>query len=134
MVREFYTLCRTPYIEVHHTPAKRSMRNAGMNLKVWELAGPSVAMNKLDHEKTASHGRLGNMSKVYTDIQTQLILSGQFRSAVEMDQIDLRRKFGGKYEIGIQQMDIYLGVLERLACPPPSCDFILYILHGLQTM
>ena len=30
-----------------------------------------------------------------------------------MDKEDLRDNFGGKYEIGMQQMDIYLRVLEH---------------------
>lgn len=75
--------------------------------------GPSVWMETVDHATTLSNGS-SRGAKAYRRAQQELIDNNDFRGAVQMDIVDLRRpQFGSKYEQGIQEMVNYLKRLER---------------------
>lgn len=82
--------------EVHHMPANSvSPLSRG--------TGPGIRMDKLDHRKTASWGS-SREARIYREKQKTLINQGKFAEAQYMDIIDIRNKFGSKYDRGIQQM------------------------------
>ena len=91
--------------EVHHTPAKKSS-----NLS--KRDGPAIRMEKSDHRKTASCGR-SKEAQAYREKQQELINSGKFKEAVQMDIDDIRSKFGDKYDKSIDEMLEYVNELEK---------------------
>lgn len=93
-----------PPTEIHHTPADSAS-------KLERDDGPAIAMEKKDHQKTASFGS-SREAKEYREVQKQNIDSGNIRKAIEMDINDLRSKFGNKYDKGIEQMLKYVDQLE----------------------
>lgn len=66
--------------------------------------GPSIHMSKADHRKTASHGHQGLAGAEYRAKQKELIDSGRFDDAIQMDIDDIQSKFGNKYDDAILQM------------------------------
>ena len=90
--------------EVHHMPAK-SVTGLSRN------NGPAIKMEKEDHEATASWGRKSTACD-YRAKQKELIDSGLFLEAVQMDIDDIHKNFGNKYDDAIEQMMDY--VLELL--------------------
>jgi RHS repeat-associated protein len=82
--------------EVHHTPAKSIS---------WlsEGDGPSIWMEKLDHQETASWGP-GPSRDAYREAQHLLVEQGLWEDAITMDIQDIRGKFGKKYDEGLLQM------------------------------
>ncbi len=90
--------------EVHHMPA-----DCISPLKMED--GPTIKMEKSDHLQTASWG-CSNEAKLYREKQKELIDSGDFRGAVQMDIDDIKSKFDDKYNKGISQMLDYVDKLE----------------------
>lgn len=90
--------------EVHHTPAKASSF-------LDEMDGPAIKMDKFDHQKTASWGN-SIEARGYRKMQQELIDSGNFRKAIELDIMDITDKFPGKYDDAIKEMLDYVNKLE----------------------
>lgn len=84
---------------VHHCPANSVNR-------LTTYSGPALRMLVSDHKKTASYGNKAS-AITYRSKQKQLILSGKFDAAMQMDVNDLRSKFGTKYNKAITQMINY---------------------------
>ncbi|SHM65320.1 hypothetical protein [Gracilibacillus kekensis] len=82
--------------EVHHMPANSVSPLSRGN-------GPGVRMETIDHRQTASWGN-SREARAYRAQQKSLIEQGKFNEAQNMDIIDLRNKFGNKYNEGIRQM------------------------------
>jgi len=85
--------------ENHHTPANSASPYS-------KNKGPSVNMEKADHRLTASWGS-SKEAKAYRAEQGKLINQGKFKEAQQMDWIDIRSKFGNKYDKGINQAQKY---------------------------
>ncbi|HHZ02210.1 MAG TPA: hypothetical protein GX396_04640 [Tissierellia bacterium] len=84
---------------VHHCPA-----NSVNGLTTYN--GPALRMLTSDHKKTASYGSKAT-AVAYRNKQKQLISSGKFDVAMQMDVDDIRSKFGTKYNKAITQMINY---------------------------
>lgn len=85
--------------EAHHMPADSvSPLSRGR--------GPATRMETKDHYATASWGR-SKEAQAYRDKQKQLIKEGKFKEAQQMDIDDLHKKFGDKYNEGIEDMEKY---------------------------
>jgi hypothetical protein len=82
--------------EVHHIPADAISPYSRGN-------GPSVWMDTLDHQQTASWGR-SNAAQAYRQQQLDLINQRRLREAMQMDIDDIRSRFGTKYDDHIRQM------------------------------
>lgn len=91
-------------IEVHHMPAYSAYKDVA---SIDKDRGACIAMNKADHQKTASWGR-GKNAQSYRDEQKQLITTGKIGAAFQMDKADLKSKFGSKYDRGVSQAESYL--------------------------
>jgi hypothetical protein len=88
-----------PGYEAHHVPA-----NSISPLSTEE--GPSLAMLTDDHRLTASWGN-SREARAYRQAQAELIEQGDFQGAQQMDIVDIKSKFGNKYDEAIQQMQDY---------------------------
>lgn len=73
--------------------------------------GPAIKMEKEDHRQTASWGN-SREAREYRAMQKELIDSGKFREAIQMDIDDIRGKFGNKYDGAISEMMKYVDKLE----------------------
>ena len=82
--------------QVHHMPAD-SVSPYSKNV------GPGIRLETKEHMDTASWGR-SKAAQAYRAIQKELIDSGLFREAQQMDIDDVRAKFGNKYDKSIQEM------------------------------
>ena len=91
--------------EVHHTPADSES-------PLERDDGPAIKMDKADHRMTASCGN-SLEAREYRAKQKELIDSGKFREAVQMDIDDIRGKFGDKYDKAIGEMLNYVDKLEK---------------------
>jgi hypothetical protein len=87
------------------------MKKAGLGY-LKQATGPAIAMSKLHHEDTFSHGRKGPRGKVYRTRQTKLIMQGYFKQAMLEDIDEVRLKFPGVYDEGLSQMLLYFSLLE----------------------
>ncbi|PCH74746.1 MAG: hypothetical protein COB98_09900 [Flavobacteriaceae bacterium] len=85
--------------EKHHIPA-----NAASPLSTYK--GGAVQIDPSDHKLSASYGS-SKSAKAYRAKQKQLIDSGDFKGAFEMDVKDLSSKFGKKYDDAIEQTRKY---------------------------
>lgn len=65
--------------------------------------GPAIVMEKADHRQTASCGS-SREAREYRAVQEELIKTGKFEDAMQMDIEDLHNKFGDKYDNEISQM------------------------------
>ncbi len=89
--------------EVHHMPSYGGISKSGIALSRGKA--PAICMTIMDHQQTASHS-----SKTYTDKQAGSIITlGRFgfEVAQNSDILDVRGKFGSKYDFGIIQMQNY---------------------------
>lgn len=68
--------------EVNHIPAFGSYKNTSLSLSHYK--GPSIFMDKLDHQLTASWGSKKSAFQWRT-MQEHLIQRGKFGKAMEMD-------------------------------------------------
>ncbi|WP_424405489.1 PAAR domain-containing protein [Pasteurella sp. PK-2025] len=89
------TLKNTTMEQKHHMPSQ-SAGNKGTN-------GGALTMETNDHKQTASFDNIAG-SKDYRNKQKGLIANGKFQEAFQMDVDDIRRKFGDKYDDGIEQL------------------------------
>ena len=87
--------------QVHHIPANSVS-------PVSHAKGPAIWMPTPDHLDTASWGSY-NKGKQWRAYQKELIDSGKFGKAMEMDIRDVQRKFGSQYNDGIREMLEYAG-------------------------
>lgn len=102
--REVKKMCDGRIHEVHHMPAKSTSF-------LEELDGPAIKMDKLDHQKTASWGN-SIEAREYRKMQQELVESGKFKKALELDIEDIIDKFPGKYDNAIKEMLEYVNELE----------------------
>lgn len=86
-------------LDSHHTPARAASY-------LHPEVGPSIQMDPADHALTASNGRMPG-SALYISEQRQAVNSGNFIAAQAMDIVDIRAKFGRKYDSAIVQMEAY---------------------------
>lgn len=91
--------------EVHHIPSDESS-------PLERNDGPCIKMDKEDHRKTASCGN-SREAREYRQQQKELIESGRFRDAIQMDIDDIKDKFGDKYDDAIAEMMEYVDQLEQ---------------------
>ena len=83
----------------HHMPSQQA-GNKGRN-------GGAIVMKTEDHKQTASFDKRRN-SSLYRKKQLTLIREGKFEEALEMDIADIKKKFGNKYDMEIEQLkDFY---------------------------
>lgn len=68
--------------------------------------GPAIAMDKQDHQQTASYGSSKEAIE-YRQQQKELIEDGKFEEAIQMDIDDIKSKFGDRYDEAIGQMKEY---------------------------
>ena len=102
--REVKKMCDGRIHEVHHMPAKSTSF-------LEELDGPAIKMDKLDHQKTASWGN-SIEAREYRKMQQELVESGKFKKALELDIEDIIDKFPDKYDNAIKEMLEYVNELE----------------------
>jgi hypothetical protein len=91
----------------HHCPAKKTYRDAPISSE----DGPAIKMSPSDHRKTASYGSSQD-AKDYRKKQRDLLSEGKLMDAIQMDVKDIRKKFGNKYDKGINQMLAYARTLN----------------------
>ena len=91
-------------IECHHCPANSAS-------KLSKSDGPTIQMEKGDHRQTASWGN-SKEAQEYRAKQADMIESGDFKGAQQMDIDDVQSKFGGKYDDAIRQMRDYTDKLD----------------------
>ncbi|OOF40972.1 hypothetical protein BKK49_05420 [Rodentibacter rarus] len=89
------TLKNTTVEQKHHMPSQAA-GNKGTN-------GGALTMETNDHKQTASFDNIAG-SKNYRNKQKDLIENGKFQEAFQMDVDDIKRKFGNKYDDGIEQL------------------------------
>src|SRR3989338_8214896 len=85
--------------EKHHVPAN-SVSPYSRN------QGPTLLMDKADHQETSSWGRFQEAAG-YRSQQKQLIEQGRFIDAQKMDIKDIQSKFGDKYNQGLREVVDY---------------------------
>jgi hypothetical protein len=92
-----------PKRESHHMPADATYSTLDGKSISTDLK-PAIQMDKADHHKTASWGS-GQSANAYRNTQAALIRSGKsgFMQAIMMDIVDIRSKFGDKYDAAIAQ-------------------------------
>lgn len=95
----------------HHMPAKN------ISPLSWD-DGPAIQMHPDDHRATHSYGRThmdrpGRPGDPRLKAQKWDIDNGRFRRAQELDIIEVRTKFGTKYDEAIEQMEAYTECLEQ---------------------
>ena len=73
---------------------------------------PSIQMTPADHALTASYGNSG-VAQQYQQRQRALLRSGNLRQAFMMDALDIRAKFGDKYDRAIAEAAAYMECVER---------------------
>jgi RHS repeat-associated protein len=97
----------------HHAPSWKAIEDSGIGLgKARGGYGnaPTVCMTIDDHADTASfRGRNRN----YKPFQLKLLKSGDFIGAQNLDVIDIKRKFGDRYDVGLTQMLNYSIILQK---------------------
>jgi RHS repeat-associated protein len=89
----------------HHAPSWSSIRDSNIQLgkqnKAYHDFTPTVCMSSDAHKATASYKGANHR---YKPFQLTLINSGKFNEAQNLDVVDIQRKFGHKYDVGILQM------------------------------
>lgn len=91
--------------EVHHMPSD-SVSSLSRS------KGPAIRMDKLDHKSTASYDHIDGAQE-FRDAQKELINSGNFHKALQMDIDDIRRNFGNKYDLHISELLKYVNELDE---------------------
>jgi RHS repeat-associated protein len=106
--------------EVNHMPAwdaivKSGIRFGQLSQSEGYNRGPTICMTVADHSKTASYkGHPLSRKGRYRGAQSTLIALGSygFDIAQNLDVLDVRGKFGSKYDYGIRQMQNYTELLQ----------------------
>jgi hypothetical protein len=98
--------------EVHHMPAD-SVSHLNRD------EGPAIWMETIEHQQTASWGRLRS-AITYRRQQQALIQQGQFLTAQQLDIDDIHTKFGDKYDTAIAEMLEYTQTIDAKLTPPTA--------------
>ena len=93
--------------EAHHLIPQKLLIITGI-LKVSE--GPSIRMEKKDHQLTRSYKRRDMLKNDFFRKQQEYLEALNIREAVEMEIADIQAKFGSKYDDAIS-------VSDSLDCP-----------------
>jgi hypothetical protein len=89
-----------PGTQLNHIPPCQVMKK----ISGWDpKQGGAVQMDKIDHRKVHTTGGSGN-TKDHRKHQQELIENGQMRDAIALDILDIRARFGNKYDEGINEM------------------------------
>ncbi|HWA73194.1 MAG TPA: polymorphic toxin-type HINT domain-containing protein [Polyangiaceae bacterium] len=92
--------------EVNHMPAWDSWVQSGKNPFTHGTA-PAIWMETADHRAMTSTGSSA-AAKAYRAKQAKLIKQGKIMEAIQMDIDEIHKKYGSKYDQGIQEMLDYL--------------------------
>jgi hypothetical protein len=99
----------------NHMPAKDAYLD---RIPLTEGEGPAIWMTEADHMKTESWGS-SDKAKAWRQKQSELIEQGRYMEALEMDIMDIRKKFpDGRYENGIKQALEYAKGLDPSKLKP----------------
>ena len=96
--------------EAHHLIPKKLLIITGI-LKVSE--GPSIRMEKKDHQLTRSYKRRDMLKNDFFRKQPEYLKDLNIRSAVEMEIAEIKAKFGSKYDDAIREVRKYITKLEK---------------------
>lgn len=94
-------------LDSHHCPAKDCYKNSLISGEF----GPAIKMDPEDHRLTASYGR-SREAQAYRDKQKELLNEGKLEEAINMDIMDIKQKFGSKYDKAIEEMLEYSKKLD----------------------
>ncbi len=102
-------------VESNHAPANSASRDAGGPSR---SQGPSIQMDRADHQRTMSHGNQGSAAQAYRDQQADLIRGGRIEEAFAMDVADVMRiaaEIGDplKYADAIAEAAAYLWCMKK---------------------
>ena len=86
-------------LDSHHCPAKDCYKKSLISSE----DGPAIKMDPEDHKLTASYGRSKEAER-YRAKQKELLDEGKLEEAINMDVMDIRQKFGNKYDNAIEEM------------------------------
>jgi hypothetical protein len=75
--------------------------------------GGAITMRTADHKETASFDKKPSAEE-YRRKQKELVDSGDFSGALEMDVKDIQSKFGDTYDDAIEQLREYYEVQGKL--------------------
>ena len=99
--------------EVHHMPSFAAVQE-GLWVNAPKLENlPAIWMTEADHALTASF-RGSDKAIFWRELQIDLLEEGKIKEAIELDILDVRSRFGSKYDTGIKQM---LAVLDTSVRP-----------------
>ena len=98
-----------PGVESHHIPAQDAYP-IGVRRGVGWM--PAIQMDAADHRQTASYGS-GNAAKKYRRTQQGLLRRGRLREAFLMDVVDIKSKFGDKYDGAIAEAAAYTECIQQ---------------------
>lgn len=87
----------------HHMPSTYAL---GATSKVSTYSGPCIRMITAEHRKTASYGG-STSAKSFRNKEKKLVKQGKFLAAQKLGTSDIRKKFGIKYNVAINQMVSY---------------------------
>jgi len=94
------------WVDVHHIPSREAIENSklyyGNGGSLDDGNTPAIIMDWGDHQLTGSYGA-SIEAITYRNRQKDLINSGKFMEALNMDIQDIRKKFGNKYDSYIEQ-------------------------------
>lgn len=96
--------------EAHHLIPQKLLIITGI-LKVSE--GPSIRMEKKDHQLTRSYKRRDMLKNDFFRKQQEYLEAHNIREAVEMEIADIQAKFGSKYDDAIREVRKYITKLEK---------------------
>ena len=94
-------------VESHHMPA-----NDAYPPSVSTGQMPAIQIDRADHQQTASWGR-STAAQNYRDQQARLIRQGRMREAFMMDVLDVRARFGDKYDSAIAEAAAYMECVNQ---------------------
>lgn len=98
-----------PGIHSHHMPAQGAYPRGVRGGAGWM---PAIQMDAADHRQTASYGS-GRTAQSYRDAQNALLRRGRMREAFLMDVLDIRSKFGDKYDGAIAEAAAYMECVQQ---------------------
>lgn len=96
--------------EVHHLIPAYLLRKSGI---LGYYCGPCIRIEKEDHKKTRSYKKPYMLEDEYFVKQMELLMEYRIRDAIEMEIIDLRAKFGSKYDQAFNEALIFASKLEE---------------------
>jgi RHS repeat-associated protein len=106
---------RNPGAEVHHMPSWSATEASGLRLGLDEKnyrKAPAICMLAVHHHQTASYGSSAS-SSAYRRNQARFMSNLLYDLAQNMDVVDVKTKFGTRYDYGIIQMRNYTSQLKN---------------------